>query len=52
MIFFTSLTATTSFIVFGLVTWDYALMMIIVGIIMTAAGQVHFIQISTQIYII
>ena len=41
MIFFTSLTATTSFVVFGLVTWDYAAMMFILGGIMTAGGQVR-----------
>lgn len=39
MIFFTSLTAATSFIVFGLVQLDYALVLFLLGIVATAVGQ-------------
>lgn len=40
MIFFTSLTASTSFWVFGLVTMDYAVVLFVLGLIATAVGQV------------
>lgn len=40
MIFFTSLTASTSFWVFGLVRVDYAVPLFVLGLIATAIGQV------------
>jgi len=40
MILFTSLTATTSFIVFGLMIFDYSIACFIVGFIATFVGQV------------
>jgi uncharacterized membrane protein YfcA len=40
MILFTSLTATTSFIVFGLILPDYAAVCLVVGFIATVLGQV------------
>jgi uncharacterized membrane protein YfcA len=39
MIFFTSLTASTSFWVFGLVRVDYAIPLFVLGVLATAAGQ-------------
>jgi uncharacterized membrane protein YfcA len=39
MILFTSFTATTSYIVFGLLVPDYAVMCLIVGFLATFAGQ-------------
>jgi uncharacterized membrane protein YfcA len=39
MIFFTSFTATTSFIAFGLLLPDYALVCVLVGFLVTVAGQ-------------
>jgi len=40
MIFFTSFTATTSFVVFGLLVEDYAVICLVIGFIATIAGQV------------
>jgi uncharacterized membrane protein YfcA len=40
MILFTSFTATTSFIVFGLLIPDYAWALLIVGFLATFAGQI------------
>jgi uncharacterized membrane protein YfcA len=40
MILFTSFTATTSYIVFGLLVTDYAIALLIVGFVSTFAGQV------------
>merc|ERR1712174_39158 len=40
MILFTSLTATTSFIVFGLMIFDYSIACFIVGFVATYVGQV------------
>jgi len=40
MILYTSFAATTSFVVFGLLTWDYATYLFFVGIICTAIGQI------------
>lgn len=40
MILFTSFTATTSYIVFGLLLPDYAFVCVIVGFLATFAGQV------------
>ena len=40
MILFTSFTATTSFIVFGLLLPDYAVLCFFVGLFSTAVGQV------------
>lgn len=39
MILFTCFTATTSFVVFGLLQWDYAFVCTIVGFITTLIGQ-------------
>jgi uncharacterized membrane protein YfcA len=39
MILFTSFTATTSFIVFGLLVHDYAVVCLVVGFIATYVGQ-------------
>lgn len=39
MILFTSFTATTSFIVFGLLVQDYAVICLIIGFIATIVGQ-------------
>jgi uncharacterized membrane protein YfcA len=39
MILFTCFTATTSFVVFGLLIMDYAVICVIVGFLATAAGQ-------------
>jgi uncharacterized membrane protein YfcA len=40
MILFTSFTATTSFVVFGLLIWDYALVCLCIGFLATIVGQV------------
>jgi len=40
MILYTSFTATTSFIVFGLLVPDYAVVCLVVGFVATYAGQV------------
>jgi uncharacterized membrane protein YfcA len=40
MILFTSFTATTSFVVFGLLLYDYAVPCFIMGFVVTLAGQV------------
>ena len=40
MILFTSFTATTSFIVFGLLVHDYALLCFVIGFAATYVGQV------------
>jgi len=40
MILYTSFSAATSFVVFGLLRYDYAVMLFFVGIIFTAIGQV------------
>lgn len=40
MILFTSFTATTSFVVFGLLVWDYAYVCMAIGFVATFAGQV------------
>jgi uncharacterized membrane protein YfcA len=40
MILFTSFTASTSFVVFGLLVWDYALLSVIVGFLATFVGQI------------
>ncbi|CAN0281577.1 unnamed protein product, partial [Hapterophycus canaliculatus] len=39
MILYTSFTATTSFVVFGLLKPDYALPLFFLGLVATAAGQ-------------
>lgn len=39
MIMFTSVAATTMFIAFGTLTWDYALFLFVVGLITTTIGQ-------------
>lgn len=39
MIMFTSVAATTMFIAFGTLTWDYAIFLFIVGLITTVIGQ-------------
>jgi uncharacterized membrane protein YfcA len=39
MILFTCFTATTSFVVFGLLQWDYAVLCTIVGFVTTLVGQ-------------
>ena len=39
MIFFTAVVATTSFIAFGILIWDYAWMFFFLGLISTAIGQ-------------
>jgi uncharacterized membrane protein YfcA len=39
MILFTSFTATTSFVVFGLLIWDYAFICLFIGFVATIAGQ-------------
>ncbi|CAN0084043.1 unnamed protein product [Ectocarpus sp. 12 AP-2014] len=39
MILFTSFTATTSFVVFGLLTFDYAVPLFFLGLVATAVGQ-------------
>jgi uncharacterized membrane protein YfcA len=40
MILFTSFTATTSFVVFGLLVFDYAVVCLLVGFVATFAGQI------------
>ncbi|GMI61980.1 hypothetical protein ScalyP_jg8235 [Parmales sp. scaly parma] len=40
MIFFTSFTATTSFVVFGLLVTDYAVICMIIGFVSTYVGQI------------
>jgi uncharacterized membrane protein YfcA len=40
MILYTSFTATTSFIAFGLLTADYAIVLFLIGIAATAVGQI------------
>jgi uncharacterized membrane protein YfcA len=40
MILFTSFTATTSFIVFGLLLPDYAVLCFFIGLVATAVGQI------------
>jgi len=40
MIFFTSITATTSFIVFGLLVYDYAFICLFLGFFATLVGQI------------
>mmetsp|Transcript_31940 Transcript_31940/g.57774 ORF Transcript_31940/g.57774 Transcript_31940/m.57774 type:complete len:312 (-) Transcript_31940:116-1051(-) len=40
MILFTSFTATTSFVVFGLLIWDYAIVCLCIGFCATIVGQV------------
>jgi uncharacterized membrane protein YfcA len=40
MILFTSFTATTSFVVFGLLIWDYAVVCLCIGFLATIVGQV------------
>ena len=47
MIMFTSVAATTMFIAFGTLTWDYAWFLFIVGLITTTVGQYvvgHFVD--------
>jgi uncharacterized membrane protein YfcA len=39
MILFTSFTAATSFVVFGLLIWDYAFICLFIGFVATVAGQ-------------
>lgn len=39
MIFFTSITASTTFIAFGTLTYDYAIYLFVLGLVATAAGQ-------------
>ena len=39
MIMFTSVSATTMFLAFGTITWDYAWFLFVVGLVTTAAGQ-------------
>lgn len=39
MILFTSFTATTSFVVFGLLIWDYAIVCLCIGFLATIVGQ-------------
>jgi uncharacterized membrane protein YfcA len=40
MILFTSFTATTSFVVFGLLVWDYAFVCLTIGLVATFVGQI------------
>lgn len=40
MILFTSFTATTSFVVFGLLVWDYGWICLVVGFVATLVGQI------------
>jgi uncharacterized membrane protein YfcA len=40
MILFTSFTATTSFVVFGLLMWDYAYVALVIGFLATLVGQI------------
>jgi uncharacterized membrane protein YfcA len=40
MILFTSFTATTSFVVFGLLVWDYAFVCLVIGFLATLVGQI------------
>ena len=40
MILFTSFTATTSFVVFGLLVYDYAVICFIIGFLATLVGQI------------
>ena len=40
MILFTSFTATTSFVVFGLLIWDYSIVCLCIGFLATIVGQV------------
>jgi len=39
MIFFTSIAATTSFMAFGTLKWDYGCLLFILGLVCTAVGQ-------------
>lgn len=40
MIMYTSVAATTMFMAFGTLTWDYALFLFVVGLLSTAVGQI------------
>lgn len=40
MILFTSFTATTSFVVFGLLIWDYSFICLFIGFVATIVGQI------------
>jgi uncharacterized membrane protein YfcA len=40
MIFFTAFAATTSFVVFGLLIYDYAVMLAFIGFVSTLVGQI------------